>query len=68
MKSMYVLAKYRSKYGIILYCCNASDSNIDMNNVYIQTLYYKGNSDIEINKIYSFQTIKGENGLIYCFL
>lgn len=68
MKSLYIIAKYQSKYGLILYCCNASDSgSIDFNNVFIQTLYYKGFATVEVGKVYSMQVIKGDNGLTYCF-
>lgn len=66
----YVLAKYTSKYGTILYCTKikGEEFNIDMNNIYINTLYFKGKSEIKIDEIYEFEVIKGENGLNYCFI
>lgn len=68
----FVVAKYKSKYGLIIYCAKLRDGeednvDIDMNNVYLITLYYKGEKNIEVGSAYAFQTIKGENGLTYCF-
>lgn len=67
----FVIAKYTSKYGVILYCAKCSGSKetfmLDMENCYINTLYFKGSSEIKINEFYTFQTVKGENGLTYAF-
>ena len=69
----FIIAKYKSKYGVILYAAKVEgdDPNtvdIDMNNVYINTLYFKGSSEIVVGQIYNLQTIKGENGLTYAFM
>lgn len=68
----FVVCKYKSKYGLILYATKVSDdfdpSSVDFNNLYLHTLYFKGSQDVEISKTYQFQTIKGENGYTYCFL
>lgn len=63
-----VIAKYKSKYGLILYCAKGEDQNINFDNVFINTLYFKGSGEIETGKLYDFQTVKGENGLTYCFI
>lgn len=66
----FVIAKYNSKYGQIVYCTKVKSVNDvpDLDNVYINTFYFKGKEDIQINSVYQFQYIKGENGLTYCFL
>lgn len=68
----FVIAKYKSKYGLIVYATKVSeedtDFDIDLDNCYINTLYFKGSQTIKLNEAYSFQTIKGENGLTYAFL
>lgn len=67
----FVIAKYTSKYGLIVYAAKVSnEENLDINfeNVYIHTLYFKGSQEIKINEVYKFQTLKGENGLNYAFL
>ncbi|MBQ9085878.1 MAG: hypothetical protein IJY47_01690 [Clostridia bacterium] len=68
----YVIAKYNSKFGSILYCARLTDqdvdSKVDFNNVYIYTLYFKGSGDVNVGSVYELQTIKGENGLTYCFI
>lgn len=68
-KSYIVIAKKISKYGQILYCVEVKNGNIDidMSDVYIQTFYFKGKSEIKINEIYDFSVVKGENGYIYAF-
>lgn len=69
-----VIGRYRSKYGFIVYAAKLRDDcppeaqTLDMNNVYIHTLYFKGSSDIVVGDLYQFQTVKGENGLTYAFL
>ena len=67
----YVIAKYKSKYGLIVYATKVSDEldsfDIDFENTYINTLYFKGSQNIKLNEVYNFQTIKGENGLTYAF-
>lgn len=70
-----VIAKYRSKYGLIVYAVKLRDDlpeaealDLDMNNVYINTLYFKGSAEISVGERYSFQTVKGENGLTYAFI
>ena len=65
-----VVAKYKSKYGLILYVAKIREDEaaaVDMENVYLNTFYYKGEKDIQVGSTYSFQTIKGENGFTYCF-
>lgn len=68
----FVIAKYKSKYGLIVYATKISDElaslTVDLENCYIHTLYFKGSQDIKLNETYNFQTIKGENGLTYAFL
>jgi hypothetical protein len=67
----FVIAKYKSKYGLIVYATKISedsDLNVDLDNCYINTLYFKGSQTIKLNEVYSFQTIKGDNGLTYAFL
>lgn len=67
----FVIAKYKSKYGVILYATKCIDKDsfvLDFDNVYINTLYFKGFSEIKVNEFYEFQTVKGENGLTYAFL
>lgn len=65
----FILAKYQSKYGLILYAVKAAsdEPEIDLENVYLNTLYFKGREDIDINKVYEFTTLKGENGYTYAF-
>ena len=67
MAKYLVIAKYNSKYGTILYCTKTDNQNVDFDNVYIHTLYLKGSTEIKVGNIYELQTIKGENGLTYCF-
>lgn len=66
----FVIAKYLSKYGQIIYCAKVkSDDDVpDLDNVYINTFYFKGKEDIKINTVYNFQYVKGENGLTYAFI
>lgn len=68
----FIIAKYKSKYGLIVYATKISDeaasSTVDLENCYINTLYFKGSQDIKLCQTYNFQTIKGENGLTYAFL
>lgn len=67
----FVIAKYKSKYGLIVYATKISDesgADVDLENCYIHTLYFKGSQEIKLCQAYSFQTIKGENGLTYAFL
>lgn len=68
----FIIAKYQSKYGLILYATKVSDLNavdkINMDNVYINTLYFKGREEIKVGDVYELSTLKGENGLTYCFL
>lgn len=68
-KKYLIIAKYESKYGNILYCVEIKNDNlnVDLENCYINTLYYKGKENIKINELYDFATIKGENGFTYCF-
>lgn len=68
-KKYLVIAKYTSKYGQVLYCAEIKGDSLDLdfNNVYINTLYFKGKTEIKINELYDFATIKGENGYTYCF-
>lgn len=71
MQNYLVIAKYTSKYGVIVYCAKVESCDIvdiDLDNVYINTFYFKGREPVEVSKVYQFQTIKGENGLTYCFL
>lgn len=67
----FVIAKYKSKYGVILYVSKVKDEAeaiaLDMDNVYINTFYYKGKDELKVGEIYEFNTIKGENGLTYAF-
>ena len=67
----FILAKYKSKYGLILYCIKVSsdvkDFCPDMNDVYISTLYLKANVAIEVGSVVDLTVIKGDNGLNYCF-
>lgn len=67
-----VIAKYQSKYGLILYVtkCKSIEeaADVDMENVYINTFYFKGHDSIEVGQIYDMQTVKGENGYTYAFL
>lgn len=63
-----IIAKYQSKYGLILYATKASDQNVDFDNVFINTLYFKGSGEIKVGEVYELQTLKGENGLTYCFI
>lgn len=66
----YVIAKYTSKYGQIIYCAKveSKDSLPDLDNVYIHTLYFKGSEEIKINEIYNLYLIKGENGYTYAII
>lgn len=68
---VFVLGKYSSKYGVILYCIkvagNVEEFVYDLNNCYINTFYFKGNTEIKVGSIIDIQTIKGENGLTYAF-
>lgn len=67
----FILAKYKSKYGMILYCIKVSsdahDYKPDFNDVYISTLYLKANIPVEVGTVIDLMVIKGENGLNYCF-
>lgn len=68
----FIIAKYCSKYGLILYAAKVNrepDSFVfNPDNCYINTLYFKGATEINVNEFYDLQTIKGDNGLIYAFL
>lgn len=68
-KNYIVVAKYTSQYGQILYCAEIRNDEVEINleNVYLHTLYYKGREELKVGEIYEFQLIKGENGLTYCF-
>lgn len=68
-RKYYVIAKYKSKYGLILYCSQFKEDGelSDLDNVFINTFYFKGSQEIKINEVYEFQTIKGENGYTYAF-
>lgn len=68
MKKYFIIAKYNSKYGQILYASVAGDTDPDFNNVFINTLYFKGSQEIEVGNTYELFTIKGENGYTYCFI
>lgn len=65
----FIVAKYQSKYGLILYAARAASDqpDIDLDNVYLSTFYFKGREDIQINEVYEFTTLKGENGYTYAF-
>ena len=69
---VFVLGKYTSKYGMILYCIkvngNPEEFVYDLDNCYVNTYYLKGAADIKINTIIDIQTIKGDNGLTYAFV
>lgn len=69
---VFVLGKYNSKYGVILYCIKVSGNPdefvCDLDNCYVNTFYLKGKCDVKINTIIDVQTFKGENGLTYCVL
>lgn len=72
MKNMFfVFAAYTSKYGRILYVVKVSGPVesfvVDADNVYIQTMYYKGSDTIKAGEFVELQFLKGENGLLYCF-
>lgn len=67
-----IIAKYTSKYGVILYAAKLREDqldapDIDMNNIYINTLYFKGSENLSVGDVYKLQTVKGENGLTYAF-
>lgn len=67
----FIIAKYNSKFGTIVYAAKVGDNldvKIDMSNVYIHTLYLKGSANVNVGDIVELQTIKGENGLTYCFV
>lgn len=66
-KKYLIVAKYNSKYGLILYVTNPSENGFDLNNVYLKTLYYKGKEDILVGEVYNFMVIKNEKGMEYCF-
>ena len=72
MKKLYfIIARKKTKYGLILYVTEVKEgsdpSNIDMDDVYIQTFYYKGSNDIKSCDLKEFSTIKDEKGYVYCF-
>ena len=72
MKNTYfVVAKYVSKYGTILYCvkvsCPVEQFVFDPDNSFVNTFYYKGSTDIKSNSFVDLSYIKGENGYLYCF-
>lgn len=68
----FIIAKYRSKYGLILYAAKVNGEPesfvFDPDQCFISTLYFKGATEIKVNEFYDLQTIKGENGLLYAFL
>lgn len=68
----FVIGKYTSKYGVIVYAAKVSGSQkefiYDPSNCYINTLYFKGSNEIKVGEFYEFQTVKGENGLTYAFI
>jgi hypothetical protein len=70
-KKYYIVARKKSKYGLILYCTEVKegfdDKNLDLDDVYLVTLYYKGSSDCKSGEIREFSTIKDENARVYCF-
>lgn len=70
-KKYYIVARKKSKYGLILYCTEIKegfeDRALDLDDVYIQTFYYKGSKDIKSGDLCEFSTIKDERGYIYCF-
>ena len=72
MKKKYlIIARKKSKYGLILYATEIKDgvdpSNIDIDDVYLNTFYYKGLNDIKSGDIAEFSTIKDEKVYVYCF-
>lgn len=74
MNKYFVFATYKSKYGLIVYCSKLPESVLpsdfapDLSNLYLNTFYFKGREEIKVSEVYQFQTIKGENGLQYCFM
>lgn len=72
MKNKYfIVAKYSSKYGQILYCVKvpgpADQFVLDPDNAFVNTFYYKGSSDHKANTFVDLSYVKGENGYLYCF-
>lgn len=73
MKNLYyVLGRYQSKYGVILYCIKVTgvpeNFAFDLKDCYIHTLYFKGSNVPEITTMVEMQTFKGENGLTYAVI
>lgn len=70
-KNYYIVARKKSKYGLILYCTEIkegfADRALDLDDVYINTFYYKGANDIKSGDMVELSTVKGENGYTYCF-
>lgn len=70
-KKYYIVARKKSKYGLILYCTEIKegfeDRALDLDDVYINTFYYKGEKDIKSGDMVELSTIKGDNGYTYCF-
>ncbi len=72
MKKTYlIIARKKSKYGLIFYVTEIKEgvdpSSIDLDDVYIQTFYYKGSKDLKSGETAEFSTIKDEKGYMYCF-
>lgn len=69
-KNYYIIGRKTTKYGLILYCVEMrngqTDKDINLDDIYIQTFYYKGHNDIKSGDTCEFSTIKAENG-VYCF-
>ena len=70
-KNYYIVARKKSKYGLILYCTEIKegfvDRVLDLDDVYINTFYYKGEKDIKSGDMVELAIVKGENGYTYCF-
>lgn len=70
-KKYLIIARKKTKYGLILYATEIKEgfdsANVDLDDVYIQTFYYKGSNDIKSGELREFSTIKDEKGYVYCF-
>lgn len=69
----FIFAKYVAKEGLILYCVKASEgfqpSSIDSDNVYLNTIYYKGDpAKISVGEVVELSCVKNEKGYVYGFI
>ena len=66
-----VIAKYRSKYGLILYCTRVSNgssaSDVSLDNVFLYTFYIKSSFDPEVGSVCKLSYITSSDNKLYAF-